>query len=433
MGRGERLGLAIVGGVAALLVAGAIGFVIGHSRDQQVDASTPTTAAAQTTAAAPAASPTLGSAIGTQGAVLAPGDNHTIAGTLSTNCKTLVSASDGGDCGQVVAGTTSAIWTVDGQPTLGPAGQLAVHVFVYSTEAGGWVERMSASGGSWQSIRVSAADLTGDGKAELLVGYRGPAEADRLEVDIVGFSEDGTPEVLADLDPAAKGSVVVQGQGILRYAAQYPNGEPVCCPPTYEESIIGYEAGSFRIAQALSVSPSAVPTRRCKAGRRGPARRFGAVRHAGRLRAAARLLLSPEVYDFCAGGAGDEWTLRENRAAWSRWRLRPRYLVGVAERSTSTTVLGTPVAFPSSSPRGRINVSCTPRERSRRRWPRSAPARSWSCPRRRSTSSRTWRRRAPVPSGGSCTSSRIVAGRLQLLAASSRRDSVRCASPSTSR
>jgi 4-hydroxymandelate oxidase len=61
---------------------------------------------------------------------------------------------------------------------------------------------------------------------------------------------------------------------------------------------------------------------------------------------AARELLAPDVYDFCAGGAGDEWTLNENRAAWSRWRLRPRYLVGVAERDTSTTVLGRAVSFP---------------------------------------------------------------------------------------
>ncbi|MEX0989272.1 MAG: alpha-hydroxy acid oxidase [Actinomycetota bacterium] len=62
--------------------------------------------------------------------------------------------------------------------------------------------------------------------------------------------------------------------------------------------------------------------------------------------AAARAVLQPELFDYYAGGAGDEWTLRENRAAWERWMLRPRFLVGVTERDLSTEVLGAPIAFP---------------------------------------------------------------------------------------
>ncbi|HEX6400439.1 MAG TPA: alpha-hydroxy acid oxidase [Actinomycetota bacterium] len=60
----------------------------------------------------------------------------------------------------------------------------------------------------------------------------------------------------------------------------------------------------------------------------------------------ARERLPPDVYGYYAGGAGDEWTLAENRRAWSRWVLRPRFLVGVPERDTSTDVLGTRVSFP---------------------------------------------------------------------------------------
>lgn len=56
--------------------------------------------------------------------------------------------------------------------------------------------------------------------------------------------------------------------------------------------------------------------------------------------------LPREVYDYYAGGAGSEWTLRENRAAFHRWVLRPRVLLGVAERDTSTEILGTPISFP---------------------------------------------------------------------------------------
>jgi 4-hydroxymandelate oxidase len=60
----------------------------------------------------------------------------------------------------------------------------------------------------------------------------------------------------------------------------------------------------------------------------------------------ARTRLDPKLYDYIAGGAGDEWTLAENKTAWSRIQLMPRMLRGVATRSLETTVLGTPVSFP---------------------------------------------------------------------------------------
>lgn len=61
---------------------------------------------------------------------------------------------------------------------------------------------------------------------------------------------------------------------------------------------------------------------------------------------AARALLSPMVFDYVAGGADDEETLRANRAAFARWRLLPGVLRGLREVSTATTVLGQPVSFP---------------------------------------------------------------------------------------
>ena len=56
--------------------------------------------------------------------------------------------------------------------------------------------------------------------------------------------------------------------------------------------------------------------------------------------------LEPGAFGYFAGGAGDEWTLRENRAAFERWTLRPRVLVDVSSVSTATTVLGTEIALP---------------------------------------------------------------------------------------
>jgi 4-hydroxymandelate oxidase len=60
----------------------------------------------------------------------------------------------------------------------------------------------------------------------------------------------------------------------------------------------------------------------------------------------ARERLPKDVYDFVAGGAGDEWTLGENTRAFGRWVLRPRVLRGVSERDTRTEVLGVSLSMP---------------------------------------------------------------------------------------
>jgi 4-hydroxymandelate oxidase len=62
--------------------------------------------------------------------------------------------------------------------------------------------------------------------------------------------------------------------------------------------------------------------------------------------AAARDRLRKELYDWYAGGAADEITLRENEEAWSRLRLRPRVLRDVSACDLATTVLGRPVTMP---------------------------------------------------------------------------------------
>lgn len=62
--------------------------------------------------------------------------------------------------------------------------------------------------------------------------------------------------------------------------------------------------------------------------------------------ALAKERLPAEVFDFITGGAGDELTVRENRAAFERVTLRPRVLVDVSRVDTSTEVLGQRVAMP---------------------------------------------------------------------------------------
>jgi 4-hydroxymandelate oxidase len=60
----------------------------------------------------------------------------------------------------------------------------------------------------------------------------------------------------------------------------------------------------------------------------------------------ARERMEPSAWDYYRSGSDDEVTLRENRAAYERIRLRPRMLVDVSTCDLATTVLGTPVSMP---------------------------------------------------------------------------------------
>ena len=55
----------------------------------------------------------------------------------------------------------------------------------------------------------------------------------------------------------------------------------------------------------------------------------------------AESALEPEAFGYIAGGAGDELTMRANREAFERRRLRPRMPTGNSERDLSVEVLGT--------------------------------------------------------------------------------------------
>jgi (S)-2-hydroxy-acid oxidase len=60
----------------------------------------------------------------------------------------------------------------------------------------------------------------------------------------------------------------------------------------------------------------------------------------------ARERLPTDTWEYYAGGAGNEWTLAENRRAFGRWVIRPRMLVTARERDLSTAILGQDVSIP---------------------------------------------------------------------------------------
>ncbi|KAM7270224.1 hypothetical protein ACFE04_029438 [Oxalis oulophora] len=62
--------------------------------------------------------------------------------------------------------------------------------------------------------------------------------------------------------------------------------------------------------------------------------------------AIAKQKLPKMVYDYYASGAEDQWTLKENRNAFSRILFRPRILIDVSTVDTTTTVFGFKISMP---------------------------------------------------------------------------------------
>ena len=62
--------------------------------------------------------------------------------------------------------------------------------------------------------------------------------------------------------------------------------------------------------------------------------------------ALARGRMDPHLWDYVEAGAGDEVTLRRNRAAFEGITVNPRFLVDVSSRDLSTTVLGQQISVP---------------------------------------------------------------------------------------
>ena len=60
----------------------------------------------------------------------------------------------------------------------------------------------------------------------------------------------------------------------------------------------------------------------------------------------ARQKLSAEAFDYVAGGAGAEETMRANREAFGHWRILPRMLRDVRSRDLRTTLLGLEMPAP---------------------------------------------------------------------------------------
>ena len=60
----------------------------------------------------------------------------------------------------------------------------------------------------------------------------------------------------------------------------------------------------------------------------------------------AREILPPYSFAYISGGAGDEWTMRENEAAFNRWVIDPNYLTGIRSCDLTTRVFDSELSLP---------------------------------------------------------------------------------------
>jgi len=79
------------------------------------------------------------------------------------------------------------------------------------------------------------------------------------------------------------------------------------------------------------------------------------------LEAEAKRILPPAGFGYIASGSGDEWTMRENLAAFQRITIEPQYLSGVSDPDLRVTVLGSnlpmPIIVPPMGSHGLAHVS----------------------------------------------------------------------------
>ena len=65
-----------------------------------------------------------------------------------------------------------------------------------------------------------------------------------------------------------------------------------------------------------------------------------------RIEEQARMVMPAGGFGYVSGGTGDEWTLKENRAAFERRQIYPRVLTGHNTVDMRTSILGIPLASP---------------------------------------------------------------------------------------
>lgn len=189
-------------------------------------------------------------------AVVAPPDTITTR-TLAPvqGCRTLLAAGDG-DCAVLNTANGDLVVTVEpGERIDDVLASRPWTVSVYrpsATVPDGWElalatrPELDEPGPLYAAVTARAADVTGDGEDELLLGYRNEGTGAILDLDVVGIEADGTPRVLAH-DDLYKGSVVFRDGKLLAFTPVYKRADANCCPTWIARDVLRFDDGAFRV------------------------------------------------------------------------------------------------------------------------------------------------------------------------------------------
>ncbi len=159
----------------------------------------------------------------------------------SDPCRLLTGTAPAGDCGEVTTdGGRKLVWFVSDHHSPGPTS-----IAIYGVVGANLVQTLelpSAVRPDEDVAHVEAADLDGLPGQELVVGFRNIGTGGFLQLEVIGAA--GT--VVAS-DTVDQGRAIVAAGVIDTWAAQYGPSDPNCCPGTYVEQQIVFDAGSFRL------------------------------------------------------------------------------------------------------------------------------------------------------------------------------------------
>src|SRR5215208_7665228 len=246
-----RTRLVISGAVIALVVA-----ACGGSDDNKKSSPTTTAASAPTTTTGASAGLQVGDRVTANGSDLEKSSNpDTRQIDPELACRTYLDTPNG-MCEIVMMAGGNALWTVESRQETASGERfwnVGIRVRSKSMPDGGWdvALRVPRDDALYANVAVKQQDVTGDGRPEILVGYRSGGTGQFESYDVVTYEPGNPLEVAMHRRGLHKGSVVLEGTTIVDYSADEKS--PECCPTTAQRTAIAFIGGEFRVTEVSEV------------------------------------------------------------------------------------------------------------------------------------------------------------------------------------
>ena len=245
---------------ARFLVAAVVLILVGAAcggDDKESSSPTTTSASGPTTTAGASLPLQVGDRVTSSGTRLeTPSNPNTRQIDPEQACRTFLET-PAGKCDIVMMAGGNALWTLDAFPGSGTGEQawrLRVRTRSTAMPDGGWDVALALPENAqptFANVAVNAVDVTGDGRPELVVGYRSGGTGQFEAYDVVTYEQGKPLGVGAHREQLHKGSVALEGTTIVDYSAD--ESSPECCPTTARRTAIAYQSGEFRVTEVGDV------------------------------------------------------------------------------------------------------------------------------------------------------------------------------------